>query len=461
MRKKLFILMSGAILASHYATTGNASAIVSGEPNPYKSKALELKGDRNKSYTVKQYTDSLDDLIYRLSVKDYHRFDEPEFKAAYQKYQDKFLAENDAINRFLLEEKIINYRHKNNMEQREDIYGLTHHRYAAVYDALKQNKNDFEDEIKNVETKHTDLKTFTDEEQDKADEKVNELENKVLMLGQTFYRKTDERADLYNKLDLIMGGTENERELKKPVNQRMLNERLEDLETIIDEFFEDIDLARPKEIPTLTAENQNDHVLKQKLRNDAQNAKVNVSLRHPRAFKKDLPLKHDAIQPVSSTSPVKALEIESPPANEIEMPIFTEEIVEKPMSTFHQKERVDIQTPPIPASTKVPQRMAAPVENVETEVITESNWVDMEEISYYQHSGEMVGYSESDTSDFTERDKRAIRRNHVREAEWLVKQYVDTHKYQDRIAAQKKVNMLGEAHQKYFNKMIQRAYNGQ
>ncbi|WP_275401859.1 hypothetical protein [Staphylococcus ursi] len=48
----------------------------------------------------------------------------------------------------------------------------------------------------------------------------------------------------------------------------------------------------------------------------------------------------------------------------------------------------------------------------------------------------MYGLSKSDTSSYTEREKRAIRRNHVREAESLVNPYVDTHRYQDRVAAQ-------------------------
>lgn len=49
---------------------------------------------------------------------------------------------------------------------------------------------------------------------------------------------------------------------------------MEDLETIIDEFFEEIGLARPKEIPVLTRENEKDSAVKAKLRQDAQDAKM-------------------------------------------------------------------------------------------------------------------------------------------------------------------------------------------
>lgn len=69
------------------------------------------------------------------------------------------------------------------------------------------------------------------------------------------------------------------------------------------------------------------------------------------------------------------------------------------------------------------------------------------------------GYSEIDSSHFTDRDKRVIRREHVKEAQSLVENYKYTHKYEDLAKATSKVNTLGESHQKYLNKQIDKVNN--
>lgn len=72
----------------------------------------------------------------------------------------------------------------------------------------------------------------------------------------------------------------------------------------------------------------------------------------------------------------------------------------------------------------------------------------------------LVGISQIDSSHLTEREKRVIKREHVREAQKLVDNYKDTHSYRDRLNAQQKVNTLSEGHQKRFNKQINKVYNG-
>ncbi|QDW99618.1 hypothetical protein [Staphylococcus agnetis] len=106
-------------------------------------------------------------------------------------------------------------------------------------------------------------------------------------------------------------------------------------------------------------------------------------------------------------------------------------------------------------------KQTTPNAPVVKETITESNVVDIDQSSFYEKSGYKYGYSESDTSGYTERDKRAIRRNHVREAEELVNKYVNSHAYQDRIAAQAKVKTLSQEQQKRLNQQIDKIYNGQ
>ncbi|SBA78907.1 Uncharacterised protein [Staphylococcus aureus] len=93
---------------------------------------------------------------------------------------------------------------------------------------------------------------------------------------------------------------------------------------------------------------------------------------------------------------------------------------------------------------------------------THNNVVEFEETSALpgRKSGSLVGKSQIDSSHLTEREKRVIKREHVREAQKLVDNYKDTHSYKDRLNAQQKVNTLSESHQKRFNKQINKVYNG-
>ncbi|EGQ3895849.1 TPA: coagulase [Staphylococcus pseudintermedius] len=495
MKKKLLVLSASAVLASHFLVGGEASAIVSGEKNPYTSKALSImEKSSTSSVTTEQYKKSLEDLIYALSIYNHERYDEPEYEAAVKKYQQRFMAEMEAMNQFLQGEKVKERKRQKNEDIPEHVIGLTHQRYEAIYNALKENKSDFDREIAELNEKHSELKTFNQQQQSEADQKLNDLENQVLMLGQTFTRKTDARANLYQKLDLSIGYKTKEREEKKAINQRMLDRKVEDLETIIDEFFEEIGLARPIDIPVLTAENEYDNTVKNKLREDAKKAKADKKLRHPRALKQQTAdVSAHSSQPTVAKPSVNSLEIEEPQTVKPQQPIYTETIVHTRMTavpqtkheaTFEVPQGRNTQTSATANSEQATETVDTPKANgqaqseqvatpavqqsetpqpvaEETETITENHVVDIDESTTFQKSGYLYGVSESDTSGYTEREKRAIRRNHVREAEALVNQYVETHRYQDRMAAQQKVNTLSKAHQKRFNKMINKAYNGQ
>lgn len=99
----------------------------------------------------------------------------------------KFLAEIDALNKFIDEERKIAYYSKNNIQIPADILGLTHERYLKIYESLQENKKEFDIESKKIEEKHPELKRYGNEEEYQANVKLNELENKVLMLGYAFF----------------------------------------------------------------------------------------------------------------------------------------------------------------------------------------------------------------------------------------------------------------------------------
>lgn len=86
MKNKLLVLSLGALCVSQIWESNRASAVVSGEENPYKSESLKLNGKRSTTITSDKY-------------------EEPEYKEAVKKYQQKFMAEDDALKNFLVKRK--------------------------------------------------------------------------------------------------------------------------------------------------------------------------------------------------------------------------------------------------------------------------------------------------------------------------------------------------------------------
>lgn len=271
MKKKLLVLSASAILASNFIFDNNASAVV--KTTDYKSEALKVKGNKQYGRSTNDYIDSISKLILSQSINEFGGYDEPEYKEAYQEYQGKFLAELDALNKFVLEEDDLN---GNNI-------GLTFQRYQSIYNSLKEHKANFEKAVKDIELKDENLRRFTGEQQEKALKEVDELEDKALMVARVFsWRKyQDARDDLYNKLDMIVGYTPEERKAKIPTNKKMLKETCENLETIIDEFFKDIKFERPKTIEPLNSINQDDETVLDKVWKDTLQATKDKSLRDP------------------------------------------------------------------------------------------------------------------------------------------------------------------------------------
>ncbi|PZK13046.1 hypothetical protein C7R18_07915 [Staphylococcus aureus] len=88
-----------------------------------------------------------------------------------------------------------------------------------------------------------------------------------------------------------------------------------------------------------------------------------------------------------------------------------------------------------------------------------SNLMEFNILTMGGKSGAMVGYSEIDSSHFKDRDKRVIRRDHVKEAQSLINDYKDTQSYEDLAKATAKVSTLSQSHQNYLNKQIDKVNN--
>ncbi|HBI8841737.1 TPA: von Willebrand factor binding protein Vwb, partial [Staphylococcus aureus] len=391
-----------------------------------------------------------------------------------------------------------------------EMLGLTEERYQHIYDKLKSNNEWFMKEIKIIQERYQDLKDFDEKQQHDADVKINELENKVLMLGYTFGNVGGARTNLYSKLDLILGYEDYERKYKQPTNSRMLNEKMEDLETIIDEFFEEIGKQRPINIPTLASEKEKETNAKNanKLRADTEDA-INDENKRCNRSKRSLDSQNYKSASQEVTAEQKA-EYDKRAEERKARFLDNQKIKKTPVVSleydFEHKQRIDNENDKqlvVSAPTKKPTTPATytetttqvPMPTVErqtqqqiiynapkqlaglngeshdfttthqsptTSNHTHNHLIEFEETSALpgRKSGSLVGISQIDSSHLTEREKRVIKREHVREAQKLVDNYKDTHSYKDRLNAQQKVNTLSEGHQKRFNKQINKVYNG-
>ncbi|EOD7991721.1 von Willebrand factor binding protein Vwb [Staphylococcus aureus] len=502
MKNKLLVLSLGALCVSQIWESNRASAVVSGEENPYVSESLKLIDYKNnKQYTAEAYKKSLEDLIDTLPQIGNVKYDEPEFKETVKKYQQRFMAEDDALKKYFGEERLLKQTTVNN-GLNSNILGMTQGRYELIYEGLKNQSTEFLKEIEQVKNNNPQLKDFSWEEQNKADIELNTLENKALMVGATYFNEhRDEVEDLYNKLDMILGYEEDERKSKKPINNRMLERTKEDLETIISEFFRDIKKERPKDIPMLTADNNHNQTMALRLKADTEEAKTNTAKRSKRSLNtqnyksasqevtaeqkaeyerkaEERKEKFLTKQKNKNNTPVVSLEYDeddnendkqlvvSAPSKKPTTPTtYTETTTQVPMPTVERQTQQQIvykKPKPLAGLNGESHDFTTTHQSPTTSNHTHNNVVEFEETSALpgRKSGSLVGISQIDSSHLTEREKRVIKREHVREAQKLVDNYKDTHSYKDRLNAQQKVNTLSEGHQKRFNKQINKVYNG-
>ncbi|CAC6783177.1 putative staphylocoagulase [Staphylococcus aureus] len=498
MKNKLLVLSLGALCVSQIWESNRASAVVSGEENPYVSKALSIKGQKTNSWNLGQYKDSLRTVMCTSEINKNDGYDEPEYKEAMDTYRKKLFAELDALNKFLDEERKIESSKKNNNQVANGVLGLTHQRYLAIHEAIKENKNEFERKTQDIESRNPDLKKFDRDKDYEVRVKLNELENKVLMLGHAFPNKHEARENLYNKLDLIVGRSDDEREERHPQNDRLSKERVEDLESIIDEFFVEINENRPLNIPALVESNEENIEMAKKLKADTEEAKTNNAKRSKRSLntqnyksasqevtaeqkaeyerkaeeRKEKFLAKNKDNPVVSliddeddNKNDKQLVVSAPTKKPTTPPTYTETTTQVPMPAVERQAQQQIvyKAPkPLAGLNGESHDFTTTHQSPTTSNHTHNHLIEIEETSALpgRKTGSLVGLSQIDSSHLTEREKRVIKREHVREAQKLVDNYKDTHSYKDRLNAQQKVNTLSAGHQKRFNKQINKVYNG-
>ncbi|HCD4747716.1 TPA: staphylocoagulase [Staphylococcus aureus] len=263
MKKQIISLGALAVASSLFTWDNKADAIVT------KDYSKESRVNENSKYdkTVSngyywRVIDSLQSQFSEaLSLLEKYQYGEKEYKDAKDKLMTRILGEDQ----YLLKKKIDEYKvykekFKNYKETHPstdlkmdnfhdyNLYHITMKEYNDMTKSLKEAIEEFYSEVSNIQTKNKDLKPFAESESEEATEEVYSLVSQIDTLVVTYYddKNYGEHAkELRAKMDLILGDTDNPHKI---TNERIKKEMIDDLNSIIDDFFMETKQNRPKSI---------------------------------------------------------------------------------------------------------------------------------------------------------------------------------------------------------------------
>ncbi|MDG5199360.1 staphylocoagulase [Staphylococcus aureus] len=263
MKKQIISLGALAVASSLFTWDNKADAIVT------KDYSKESRVNENSKYGtlisdwyLKGRLTSLESqFINALDILETHHYGEKEYKDAKDKLMTRILGEDQ----YLLERKKVQYEEYKKLYQKYKeenptskvkmktfdqytIEDLTMREYNELTESLKSAVKDFEKDVERIENQHHDLKPFTDEMEEKATSRVDDLANKAYSVYFAFVRDTQhktEALELKAKVDLVLGDEDKPHRIS---NKRIENEMLKDLESIIEDFFIETGLNKPGNI---------------------------------------------------------------------------------------------------------------------------------------------------------------------------------------------------------------------
>ncbi|HGO2037881.1 TPA: staphylocoagulase [Staphylococcus aureus] len=199
------------------------------------AEAIDLLEDYQ--YGEKEYKDAKDKLMTRLLGEDQYllkkKIDEYEvYKESFKKFKEKNPNDNSKMSSFY------NY----------NLYNFTMKEYNDIRHSLKEAIDQFRKDVDDIHSKKVDLKTYSKEAEEKATDEVYSLVCEVDTLFASYYGhdKYDQNAkELRAKLDLILGDKDNPHKI---TNERIKKEMMDDLNSIIDDFFMETNQNRPSNI---------------------------------------------------------------------------------------------------------------------------------------------------------------------------------------------------------------------
>ncbi|HCX2120556.1 TPA: staphylocoagulase [Staphylococcus aureus] len=273
MKKQIISLGALAVASSLFTWDNKADAIVTKD---YSKESRVNENSKNGGLIPEAY---LSGVIYNLETKfintlnllEQYQYGDEDYRVAKEKLMTRVLGEDQ----YLLKKKIEQYEdYKLRYKKYKDAYPktdirrlsfgeyspekLTMQEYNDLLHSIDEAVETFKSEVKKIEAEKQDLKPYSDEEENKAYTNIDTIVDKVYSIYFSFVTKPEyktEALELRAKVDLILG---NEKNPYRVTNQRIEQEMIKDLESIIDDFFIETKLNRPNHITRYDG-NQHDY----------------------------------------------------------------------------------------------------------------------------------------------------------------------------------------------------------
>ncbi|HDY6309790.1 TPA: staphylocoagulase [Staphylococcus aureus] len=263
MKEQIISLGALAVASSLFTWDNKADAIVT------KDYSKESRVNENSKYDTPipdWYLGSIlnrlgDQIYYAKELTNKYEYGEKEYKQAIDKLMTRVLGEDH----YLLEKKKAQYeaykkwfeKHKSENPHSSlkkikfddfDLYRLTKKEYNELHQSLKEAVDEFNSEVKNIQSKQKDLLPYDEATENRVTNGIYDFVCEIDTLYAAYFNHSQyghNAKELRAKLDIILG------DAKDPVritNERIRKEMMDDLNSIIDDFFMDTNMNRPLNI---------------------------------------------------------------------------------------------------------------------------------------------------------------------------------------------------------------------
>ncbi|HDY4568986.1 TPA: staphylocoagulase [Staphylococcus aureus] len=263
MKKQIISLGALAVASSLFTWDNKADAIVTKD---YSGESQVNAGSKSGKQIADGYywgiIENLENQFYNIfHLLDQHKYAEKEYKDAVNKLktrvleEDQYLLERKKEKYEIYKELYKKYKKENPNTQvkmkafdKYDLGDLTMEEYNDLSKLLTKALDNFKLEVKKIESENPDLRPYSESEERTAYGKRDSLVDQAYSVYFAYVTDNQHKTEALNlraKIDLILG---DEKDPIRVTNQRTEQEMIKDLESIIDDFFIETKLNRPKHI---------------------------------------------------------------------------------------------------------------------------------------------------------------------------------------------------------------------
>ncbi|HCX0607536.1 TPA: staphylocoagulase [Staphylococcus aureus] len=260
MKKQIISLGALAVASSLFTWDNKADAIVTKD---YNGKSQVKKESKNGTLIdSRYYWEKIEALEKQfssaLALTDEYQYGGNEYKEAKDKLMERILGEDQ----YLLKKKIDEYDYykkwykatypndnsKMYSFHKYNVYYLTMNEYNEITNSLKDAVEKFNNEVRDIQSKNEDLKPYDENTEKQETDKIYEFVSEIDTVFAAYYSHEKfgiHAKELRAKLDIILGDVHNPNRI---TNERIKKEMMEDLNSIVDDFFMETNQNRPTTI---------------------------------------------------------------------------------------------------------------------------------------------------------------------------------------------------------------------